>query len=326
MKFIDMHCDSVMYAYFHDNEDCYETTGMCDVKKLKAGDALTQYLGIFLPQPTSPAWERFNKVYTTDEDYLQACLKIFNATMKNHADIITQVRTGSDVEAAAKEGKMGALLTVEDGRDIQGNMDRLQLYHDWGVRLISLTWNHKNCFGSPNSKDPAIMAEGLTPFGKEAVERMNELGMLVDVSHLSDGGFWDVEKISKKPFVASHSNARALSPHPRCMTDDMIRAVAKHGGVIGLNFMPEFLHEDTVSKQSTVELMVKHAKHIVNVGGIDVLGIGTDFDGFSGELEIAGPDEMYKLFDGLQKAGFSEAEIEKIAYKNSLRVMKDVLG
>lgn len=326
MKFIDMHCDTVMYAYFHDNKDCYETSGMCDVKRLQEGGALAQFLGIFLPQPTSPVWERNHKTYCSDEEYLQKCLRIFRETIEIHQDIIAQARSGSEIEENEKQGKMSAVLTVEDGRDINGSMERLKLYHDWGVRLISLTWNMRNCFGSPNSKDPAVMAEGLTDFGKEAVVRMSELGILVDVSHLSDGGFWDVEKTLKTPFVASHSNARALSPHPRNLTDDMIRAIAGHGGVIGLNFMPEFLHEDTVSKQSRVDLMVKHARYITNVGGTDVLGIGTDFDGFSGELEISGPDRMQMLFDGLSAGGFKDGEIEKIAYRNTIRVMKDVLG
>lgn len=326
MKFIDMHCDTVMNAYFTDFADCYETRGMCDVKRLKEGGGLAQFLGIFLPQPDSGAWAMFKKMYTTDEAYLQACLQIFNATLDKHSDIIARAYNGSDIEKNERQGKMSAVLSVEDGRDIQGKPERLQLYHDWGVRLITLTWNMKNCFGSPNSKDPAVMAEGLTDFGKEAVVRMGEIGILVDVSHLSDGGFWDVERLAKKPFLASHSNARALSPHPRNLTDEMIRAIGRHGGVIGLNFMPEFLNEDTVSKQSRVELMVKHARYIINMGGSDVLGIGTDFDGFTGELEINGPDQMQKLFDALSAGGFSSSEIEKIGYQNTLRLMKESLG
>ncbi len=325
MKFIDMHCDSVMYAFFHGNSDCYETTGMCDIKKLVAGGALAQFLGIFLPQPTSKQWTNNHIPYTGDEPYLQRCLEIFYNTVNHHSDVIAQARCAQDILDNEKNGKMSALLSIEDGRDIQGSMDRLQLYYDWGVRLITLTWNMKNCFGSPNSKDPNIMAEGLTDFGKDAVCRMQELGMLVDVSHLSDGGFWDVVKLANKPFVASHSNARALSNHPRNLTDDMIRAIADHGGVTGLNFMPEFLNQDTVSKDSRIELMIQHAKYIINIGGEDVLGIGTDFDGFHGNLEIEGPHQMQRLMNAFKNAGFSDDLVEKIAYKNTMRVLKDVL-
>ena len=325
MKFIDMHCDTLMQAYFNDAEECYTSNGMCDVKKMKEGGALAQFLGIFLVQPTSARWGKCHKPVVPDEVYLKRCVGIFNETMKRRSDIIAPARCAQDILNNEKKGLMSGILTVEDGRDAS-SFERLEMYHDWGIRLITLTWNFKNCWGSPNSTDPAIMAEGLTDYGKEGVQKMNELGMLVDVSHLSDGGFWDVVKYSKKPFVASHSNARALAPHPRNLTDEMIRAVAEKGGCIGLNFMPEFLHEDTVSKSSRIDLMAKHARYIINIGGEDVLGIGTDFDGFSGSpLEIAGSHEMQKLFDYFASHGFTSTEIEKIGYKNSLRVISEVM-
>lgn len=140
------------------------------------------------------------------------------------------------------------MLTVEDGRMVNGSFDRLEQLAKTGVRAIALTWNFENCFGAPNSRDPKIMSKGLSAFGKEAIEAMNELGILVDVSHLSDGGFYDVAKISKKPFVATHSDCRALAAHPRNLTDDMIRLLAQKGGVSGINFAPAFL-DDTQGKQ-----------------------------------------------------------------------------
>ena len=121
-------------------------------------------------------------------------------------------------------------------------MNRLHTLYQEGVRLVTLLWNEENCIGSPNSKDRKIMQKGLKPFGFEVVEQMNSLGMLIDVSHLSDGGFWDVLSTSSKPIVASHSNARALCEHPRNLSDDMIRALAEKGGVIGLNFYPYFVN------------------------------------------------------------------------------------
>lgn len=324
MKFIDMHCDTLMKAFFNDAPECWESDGMCDVKKLKKGGAMAQFLGIFLPQPTSPIWNRFHKEAVPDEVYLETCLKVFNTTMKNHADVIAPARNAHDILANEEKGLISGILTVEDGRNATSS-EKLQQYYDRGIRLISLTWNFKNCWGSPNSKDPAVMTEGLTDFGKEGVLHMNELGMIVDVSHLSDGGFWDVAKISTKPFVASHSNARSLSPASRNLTDDMIRAIADHGGVIGLNFMPEFLNEDTISKESTLPLLAKHARYIIDVGGSDVLGIGTDFDGISGNLEIPGSDKMQNLFAYFSTHGFSAEEIEKVAWKNSFRVIREVM-
>src|SRR5699024_2775635 len=160
---------------------------------------------------------------------------------------------------------------------------------------------------------------GLKTFGKDAIEYMNHLGMIIDVSHLSDGGFYDVAKISKKPFIASHSNSRTLSPHQRNMTDEMIKILAEKGGVMGLNFAPQFLNEDISIRDSKIELMVKHLNYMKNIGGEDVIALGSDFDGIGGNLELDSSDKMYLLFDALRVDGWSERLIEKLAYKNALR-------
>ena len=170
------------------------------------------------------------------------------------------------------------------------------------------------------------MEKGLKPFGKEAVEYMNDLGIVIDVSHLSDGGFWDVVQVSKKPFVASHSNCRALSPHVRNLTDEMLRALAEKGGVTGLNFCANFLKQDIQSEESRVEDMVSHIVHMVNVGGLECAAIGTDLDGIGSELEIGDPTQMELLFHGLEQAGFSQDAIECIAWKNAVRVLCDIAG
>ena len=191
-----------------------------------------------------------------------------------------------------------------------------------GVCAISLTWNSPNCFGAPNSKDAAVMQTGLTHFGKEAVEVMNGLDILIDVSHLSDGGFLDVVKLTRKPFVATHSNCRALCPHTRNLTDEMIRGLAEKGGVAGINFGPEFLNADTACKESRVEDLVAHVLHFIKVGGEDCVGLGTDFDGIGGNFEIGHPTEMDKLFSALAKEGLSERQLDKLCCENVLRVME----
>lgn len=328
MKYIDLHCDTIMHAFLHKQEDCWETTGMCDVKRLQQAGCLAQSLGIFMLPPQSSLWEKYGHTYTSDDDYMRACKKIFDTTMERYNNIIASARCAQDIQENEKQGKISAFMTVEDGRGLNGSVDHVQDYYNWGVRIMTLLWNRENCLGYPNSNDAAIMEKGLKPFGKDAVIRMHEIGMMVDVSHLSDGGFWDVVELSKqakKPFVATHSNARSLSPHSRNLTDEMIRAVADSGGVVGLALMPEFLNADAVSKQSRIDLLIQHVRYMLNVGGEDLLSIGTDFDGFDGELEIAGPEDMYKLFDGLRESGFSENIIEKLAYKNALRVMRDTL-
>jgi membrane dipeptidase len=167
------------------------------------------------------------------------------------------------------------------------------------------------------------MSRGLKPFGKEAVRRMNELGILIDVSHLSDGGFSDVAALSAKPFTASHSNCRSLSPHPRNLTDEQIRLLASRGGVIGLNFAPPFLGGD--GSDSTAALISAHARRLKKTGGMDCIALGSDFDGIRGNLEISGVEKMPLLFEQLSRDGFTSGEIEQIAWKNALRIFRDVL-
>ena len=167
------------------------------------------------------------------------------------------------------------------------------------------------------------MNKGLKDFGIDAIAKMNDLGIIIDVSHLSDGGFYDVAKYTKKPFVATHSNARNASPHQRNLTDDMIKVLAEKGGVTWLNFAPQFIDLDVNDTHTPVSNIIRNAKHIVNVGGIDVLGLGTDFDGIGGTQEISDSSMLPQLWDAFAKAGFHESEIEKIAYGNVMRVIKE---
>lgn len=325
MKYIDMHCDTLMRAFANPNIDLLNIEGsMVDFNRLKQGDAMAQFFAMFLLPPGSEKMMKLDKP-VDDDEYIQTLHDALMRNIEAHSDIIGFATNAETMLANEKAGKMSAFLTIEDGRSVNGSMEKLQKYYDMGVRLISLTWNFANCFGAPNSKDPEIMNTGLTDFGKDAVVRMQELGMLVDVSHLSDGGFYDVAKLAKKPFVASHHDCRALCPHTRCMTDDMIRVLADKGGVAGINFGPEFLNADVTCKDSTIDLMVAHIKHYINIGGEGVVGIGTDFDGIGGNLEINSAHKMPLLFERLEKEGFSEDLIEKIAYKNVLRVITEAM-
>ena len=326
MKYIDMHCDTVMLAYFFDPEhhDMYDQPKtMIDFKRMQKGDALAQCFAVFLPP--EGAFEMMHIDPISDEDYIALARSVILENVAKHDDIIRMAYTAGDIEKNMADGRMSAVLTMEDGRAVQGKLENIKRFYDMGFRACSLTWNAHNCFGAPNSLDPEIMNEGLTDFGKEGIRYMQELGMLVDVSHLSDGGFWDVAEICTKPFVATHSNARAVGPHQRNLTDDQIRALAKAGGVMGLNFYPMFLNEDMNKDTADAAIIAKHARHIVDVGGIDVCGIGTDFDGFEGKNEIMSSDQMPRLADALKDVGFTEAEIEKIFYRNVMRVFRDAV-
>lgn len=320
VPFVDMHCDTLMQAWFRHKKDIYKTSGMLDVKKLQQGGAKAQFFAIYLQ---SMRLKRLMGPLLNDDRYIEVLMRTFYNTLEKHKDVIAFAGSYQEMEENWKQGKISAFLTMEDGRAVNGKMEKLTEYYDNGVRVLGLLWNYANCFGYPNSTDIITMKKGLTSFGKEAVEEMNRLGMIIDVSHLSDGGFWDVAKISKKPFIATHSNARELCAHPRNLTDKMIKAVAEAGGVIGLNQCPKFLYPD--SNENRIEDMVKHILHIRNVGGREVMALGSDFDGISGTLAIKGPQEYEKLANALAKAGLTEEEIEEIFFKNAERVMKDAM-
>lgn len=318
MRYIDLHCDTLAKAFAEGKQSISNMSeAMVDVERLDQAKVLAQFFAIFL----LPKEEM--RPDLSDDGYIEALIQIMRNTIEENPEKIALARNVEELEANQKQGKVSAFLTIEDGRSVEGKLEKIDKYYDLGVRLISLTWNYENCFGAPNSTNENVMRRGLTPFGKEAVRRMEELGMLVDVSHLSDGGFYDVADICRGPFVASHSDCRALSEQPRNLSNEMIKVLAEKGGVAGINFFGCFLNN---SKQSRICDMVSHINHLVKYGGEDIVAIGSDFDGISGDFfEVGDPLQMERLFAALQKEGYSERQLEKFAYGNALRVMRDVL-
>lgn len=326
MEFIDMHCDSLSMLLLTDaeNAELYRAKAtMVDFERMKNGGQFAQFFAVFLPAPGM--LEQFGLQPISDEEYIQTLRGYLLKNVEAHSDLIQMAYNADDLQSNKKQGKMSAVLTMEDGRAVKGNLENVKRFYDMGFRAISLTWNMPNCLGAPNSTNPEIMRAGLTEFGKEAVAYMQELGILVDVSHLSEGGFYDVARICKKPFVATHSNSRYLCPHPRNLTDDQLRVLGNAGGVAGLNFGPEFLNRDIQCKDSTAELIAKHARHMADAGGVACVGLGSDFDGIEGDLEISDCSKVCLLEDALKKEGFSSSEIEKLFYQNVIRVMKEAM-
>lgn len=319
MNYIDFHCDSLMAFCEASKEDLlYSNDHMLDLVRLKQAGCSAQFFATFMPNPD---WMHG----LNDEQYRQNLYAGLMSTIARHPDYLAFAKNYEDYVSNQQKGITSAFLTFEDGRMIDSDMENLQRFYSLGYRLITLTWNYPNCFGWPNSTDPEIMGRGLTSFGKDAIQQMNQLGIIIDVSHLNDGGFRDVAEISKKPFVASHSCSRALTPHPRNLTDDMIRTIAEKGGLVGVNFAPEFTGRSIHDTDSTVENICRHIVHIADIGGIDVVGIGSDFDGISGNLEVGSPTDIPKLFSELSRRGFTPGDIEKFAFRNAERILHDVL-
>jgi membrane dipeptidase len=248
-------------------------------------------------------------------------IDVYERQLKANADLIAPVYRYEDIAKNRAAGKLSSMLTVEEGGVFKGNLSLLRTLYRLGVRMLTLTWNFENELGYPGAM-PVEKSLGLKPAGIEAVREMNRLGMIVDVSHLGDNGFWDVVKYSEKPFVASHSNARSLCGHSRNLTDDMIRALADKGGVMGINFCGEFLNPNGKSR---VEDMVRHMKHIINIGGIHCLGLGTDYDGIDGDLEFPSCGMMQRLAEEMERQGFREPEIQAVFSQNVLDLYREVL-
>lgn len=313
MKAIDLHCDTLIRMVEKGTEISLGKNELnVDVQKLQEGNVTAQFFAMFV-----------NLAKT--EHPLEFCLGMvdrFYRELEENKAHLRFAASFADLEKNQAEKKISAFLTIEEGGVLQGSLANLRNFYRLGVRLITLTWNYPNEIGFPNALEEC-REQGLTAFGREVVAEMNRLGMLIDVSHLSDRGFYDVAELSAQPFVASHSNARTVTGHARNLTDEMIRLLAEKGGVTGLTFAKQFLGDKGIA---LVEDMVKHVQHIHKVGGIEVLAIGSDFDGTKPPLEVANSGELGKLWNGLAGAGYHESELERIFFGNAARVIRQVLG
>ena len=317
-SFVDLHCDTLLTLR---QEHCglENAPGHINLKKLQQGGALLQCLAIFIPDHedavkygiTESPWEFFNSQYAL-------CCR----EMERFPEAIRPARSMADIRRNGEAGVISALLTVEDGACVEGKPERLQTMYDLGVRLLTLTWNYVNCFGHPNSPDPALHRLELTEFGREAVQEMNRLGMVVDVSHLSEGGFWDVARESKKPFLASHSCARALCDHSRNLTDEQLRALGDAGGICGVNFYSRFLKPGGEHTENAD--ILRHMAHIADKAGLETVALGSDFDGFDCTLEMKDYSGLAGLAEQIADR-FGADAADRICRDNALRFFADTM-
>lgn len=353
-----MHCDTISYLLEKrragEQEILRKNSGHLDLLRLRESGYLLQNFALFVNKDggTDP-WEEVCELN-----------RIYQEEMRANTDLIAPVKRYEDIERNRKDGKLSGLLTVEEGAVCRGDVKKLHSLYDWGVRMMTLTWNYPNELGWPNlcseksrsiwqalkelreeSTDADTYREkqkrvqtswdsffhqgnteqGLTEKGREFVTEMERLGIIVDVSHGSDALFYDVLETTGKPFVASHSNARAVCPNVRNLTDDMIRRLAERGGCCGLNFCADFLQEQPVGQENpgTIEAVVRHACHIANTGGYEVLGLGSDFDGIETNRELPGVQSMERLWQALHRAGFTQSQLDRVFYGNVLRVYRE---
>jgi len=307
---IDGHCDTVEHIADKGIEVFHQQRCQVSLDGLKAGNVGLQFFAAFIaPRKKYPCLQRGLRLIDAYYSMIERYSSSFHPILKF-----------SDIDLAIQQKKIGSLLAIEGGDILEGELHNLRILYHLGVRVMTLTWNYRNEIADGVLE---IDSKGkLSTFGLEVVKEMNRLGMLIDVSHISEEGFYSVLEASKKPIAATHSNAWSICPHPRNLKDDQIMCLAKNGGVVGINFYPPFLstqHADT-------NAIIKHIEHVATIAGIDVLGFGSDFDGIDlTPTDIKGPQDYEKIINALLKLNYKEEDVKKIAYKNYLRILKKVL-
>jgi membrane dipeptidase len=330
---------------------------MISIPKMRSGHLSAEFFSIWV----DVTWPQ--------QDLIHRALDLIDVTgqqVVRHSDVLGLATTADDIERLHRQGKIAILMGVEGGHQIEGDLHVLDIFYRLGVRYMTLTHTKNDELGDSSGDKPAW--KGLSPLGRQAIERMNQLGMIVDISHVSDSTFYAALAVSKAPLIASHSSCRALCSAPRNMTDDMIRALAKNRGVMNINFYSGFLSQAYLEGYEKIEKQVEgqlaeargryakqgkrlsyleetrieqrltknlpvpsytaiadHIDHAVKVGGIDYVGLGSDFDGVdSAPRGMEDVSKIPALVGELARRGYSEEDLEKILGGNVLRVMRQV--
>lgn len=307
-----MHCDTVSELYKRRKErnvslKCNEMS--IDINKLTKGNYLVQVFAVFV-----------DFTYRNRYGACKKIIKYFNKELKKNKEVIQIAKSYKDIVNNAQIGKMSAFISIEDGGVLGNNIKLLRKMYKKGVRIITLTWNYENEIGYGATS----VNVGIKKYGFEFIKEMERLKMIIDVSHLSDRGFYDVYNNTTRPLIASHSNCRSICNNKRNLTDDMIVKINKRGGLIGINYFDEFVNEGDSLEKIYVHAkdLVKHINHIKEIASIDCVSLGSDFDGIELNNEIDQASKMYILKQELIKSGYNNSEIKKIFYKNFIHFIR----
>lgn len=364
---IDTHCDTPMrlvrgnwdVGEYHDPEK--RGSGKIDLPRMKQGGLDAEFFAVFIGQGERTA-EGIQKAREKADNIFQAIKQM----CEKYSDRIELGLNPDDAYRLEKQGKLTCYIGMENGYPIGTDLNYIKRFYDMGARYITLchTRNNDICDSSTDPNGPEF--HGLSDFGKKVVAEMNRLGMIIDISHVSDETFYDVLKMTKAPVIASHSDTRALCDNPRNLTDDMIKKLAENGGVLQMCFLSSYvkkpkpnpkreaalnklrekygkweeiksdsvkeivrkeyyaIREKYPSEKATVKDLVDHIDHIVDLVGVDYVGIGTDFDGGGGLADCNDVSEMGNITLELVRRGYSEEDIRKIWGGNFMRVFRQV--
>lgn len=310
---VDGHCDSLGdYLMVKRTLKDPNEGGHWDLVRAKEGNVALQFMAAFIESEYKPDRATYRGI-----KLIEAARRFIN----ENTDSVFLITKKEDLIKLPDKHKVGIFLSVEGGEILGDSVFMIDTIFRLGIRALGLTWNQRNAIGYGVGES---QNKGLTSFGQRVIRRMNELGMLIDVSHLNESGFWDVLELSQYPIVASHSCAKALCSHPRNLTDQQLKSLSANGGVVGVNFNPTFLTHNLPAKREDV---VRHICHIAEVAGVATVGLGSDFDGIPDVPELLADATQYpSLAQDLIKAGFSKGEIEQIFNKNFMRLLKSVLN
>ena len=309
IPYFDSHCDTISKCA-HKGWELREHVGQLDLMRLKEYKKAVQFFAIFHNLARCPADGMFAECKRQQQTFVSELAK--------NADLAVQCRTAADIRKANAEGKIAAVLTCEGTELLNCDPANLEWAEQVGIRAINLTWNHPNFISGTNLYETD---RGLNDLGKEFVRRTQEKKILIDVSHVSDKGFWDLMDITTRPVLASHSNARAICDHSRNLTDDMFKAIVQTGGMVGVNYWVMFINN--TKEGATMDEFIRHIDHFMELGGEKNVGLGSDLDGCAklpGDMQ--GVQDVTMLWEALSKHGYSDALLEDIFYNNYLAMLE----
>ena len=300
----DLHCDSLTYAY--DNSFALDDSRLhLSPARIPQGYRWLQVMAIFVPDHLRGPAAR---------EYFESVYRFYLEHIRTHPGQITPIDNLCKTKISMREqGRFfNSILSVEGGSVLEGNPANVNALYEKGVRLLTLTWNGANelCGG-------VMSGGGFTAAGREVVRRMEAFGMIVDVSHISDEGFYELCGFAEKPFIASHSNARDICPHPRNITNQMFREIVRRRGLVGLNYYDRFILDGGGS--AAIDDLLRHVYHFLELGGEDVLALGSDFDGADVPDYLSGADKIPDFISALYRSGIPGDTITKILSQNVMR-------
>lgn len=299
MQLFDLHCDT-LYKAVTENKSLNCSEFHISVDKSKFLEKWIQCFALWVPDDIK---QRYIK-----ELFANACCMLKKQAKLYDIHILEKL---SDVKKVTHQSK-SCFFTVENGKILQGDLNNIDILKENNVKILTLTWNGDNEIGTGALTKKK---SGLTNFGKQAVRKLEESQIVIDVSHVSERTFYDVAELAKKPFIATHSNSKAITNHKRNLTDEQFNIIKNSGGIVGINFYKGFLNNN--EEESSITDILKHTEHFLSLGGENTISIGSDFDGCDLPMDIKGMESIETIYEAFLKENYKESLVKKMFFENA---------